>query len=67
MACILVTAAFGFEISSIGHVLPMQANYEKSKKVFHEFFLHNYDIKMKSNNFVVGRFLIQILLVLDLQ
>jgi hypothetical protein len=38
MACILVTAAFGFEISNIGHVLPLQANYEKSKKKFHEFF-----------------------------
>ena len=66
MACILVTAAFGFEISNIGHVLPLQADYEKSKIVLHEFFLHKYDLKMDTNNFLVGSFLIQISLVLDL-
>ena len=66
MACILVTAAFGFEISNIGHVLPLQANYETSKKVFHEFFLCKYDLKMVPNNFLVGSSLIQISLVLNL-
>ena len=66
MACIFVTAAFGFEISNIEHVLPLQADYEKSNIVFHEYFLHKYDLKMVPNNFLVGRFLIQIILVLDM-
>ena len=69
MACILVKAAFGFGFGfpNIRHVLPLQANYVKPKIVFHEFLLHICDLKMKSNNFLVGRFLIQIFLVLDLQ
>ena len=67
MACILAKAAFGFGFSNIRHVLPLQANYVKTKILFHEFFLHNHDLKMKFNNFLVGRFFIQILLVLHLQ
>ena len=66
MACILVKAAFGFGFPNIRHVLPLQANYVESKIVFHEFFLHRYDFKINPNNFLVGRFLIQIIRVLDL-
>ena len=66
MACILVTAAFGFEISNIEHVLPLQANYEKSKIVFYEFFFHKYILMMDPNKFLVERFFIQIILVLDM-
>ena len=67
MAFILVKATFGFGFSNIRHVLPLQANYVKSKIVFHDFFLHEYDLKENPNNFLVGSFLIQITLVLDLQ
>jgi hypothetical protein len=67
MACILVKAAFSFELSNFEHVLPLQANYVKPKTVFDVFFSHDHDLIMKSNNFLVGIFLIQILLVLDFQ
>ena len=45
----------------------MQANYVEPKIVLDEFPLHDHDLNMKSNNILVGRFLIQIFLVLDLQ
>ena len=67
MACILVKTALVFGFSSMGHVLPLQANYVKSKIVFHDIFLHKCDLWMHPNNFVVGIFLIQITLVLELQ
>ena len=67
MAYILVKAALVFGFSNIAHVLPLQANYAKSNLAFHEFLLHYHDLKMNTNNFVVERFLIQILFVLDLQ
>jgi hypothetical protein len=66
MACILVNAAFVFGFSNFRHVLPLQANYVKSKIVVHVFFLHNHHLKMNSNNFLVERFFIQMILVLDL-
>ena len=44
MACILVNAEFVIGIPSMGHVLSLQANYVKPKIVFHDFFLHNYDL-----------------------
>ena len=44
MESILVKAAFVFGIPNMGHVLLLQAIYVKSKIVFHEFFLHKYDL-----------------------
>ena len=65
MACILVKAALVFGFSNIGHVSSLQANFVQSN--FSWFFLHKHDVMMKSNNFVVGRYLFWIVWVLDLQ
>ena len=67
MACISMKAALVFEFSNMGHVLPLGGNYEKSNRCFHEVLLHDPDLKTKRNNFLVGRILIQMFLVLDLQ
>ena len=67
MACILVKTALVFGFPSMGHVLPLHANYVKSKIVIHEFFFHAHNLKVIINNFLVGSFLIQTLLLLDLQ
>ena len=63
----LVKTALVFGFPSMGHVLPLQANYVKLKIVFHGFFFHGHDLKVILNNFVVRRFLIQMILLLDLQ
>ena len=44
VASILVKAAFVLGIPNMGHVLPLQANYVKSKVVFHDYFLQKYDL-----------------------
>ena len=68
MAYILVKATFVFEFSNIGYVLPLQANFVKSKMIFlKKIFIHDQHHNVNSNNFLVGRLSIQILLVLDLQ
>ena len=67
MTCILVKATFVFGFSNMRHILPLQADYVKTKIIYDEFFLHNHDLKMKSKNFLVKGILIQILLDLDLQ
>ena len=60
-------AALVFGFSNIRHVLALQANYVKSNLVFQDIFLLEYGLKMNTNNFIGGRILIQMVLVLDLQ
>lgn len=52
--------SFGFEISGIGHVSPLQTDYEKSVIGFHEILSYKYDLKMDFKNFLVGSILIEI-------
>lgn len=44
MASILVKATFVFGFPNMGHVLPLQANYVKSKIDFHKKNSHKYDL-----------------------
>lgn len=66
MACILVKGALVLGFQTLCLFYHCRANFAKLKLVFHELFLYAYDLKMNANNFLVERFIIQILLVLYL-
>ena len=56
-----------FWVFKHGACLTIASQLSKFKYSFSWIFFHNNDLKMHPNNFLVGRFLIQILLVWDLQ